>query len=56
MFDKKFKCNDPAIDLTLSQIVEKYCERNYVFVDYKANGDVNVMIGASKKTEVKVDG
>ena len=40
--DKKIK--PEKVDLTLSELIEKYVNKNYVNVDYKANGSVSVWI------------
>lgn len=47
--DKKIK--PEKVDLTLSELIEKYVDRNYVNVDYKANGTVSVWITPVNKEE-----
>lgn len=43
MFGEK-KVKLEKVDLTLSELLEKYVDRNYVNVDYKVNGTVSVWI------------
>ena len=45
--DKKIK--PEKVDLTLSELIEKYVNKNYVNVDYKANGSVSVWITPEDK-------
>ena len=47
--DKKIK--PEKVDLTLSELIEKYVDRNYVNVDYKANGTVSIWITPVNKEE-----
>ena len=43
---RKGKINDERvrIDLTLSELIDKYAGRNYMNIEYKANGAVSVWI------------
>ena len=43
MFGKK-KEKQEKVDLTLSELLEKYVDRNYVNIDYKPNGTVSIWI------------
>jgi len=49
--DKKIK--PEKVDLTLSELIEKYVDRNYVNVDYKANGTVSIWITPITSEEKK---
>ena len=49
--DKKIK--PEKVDLTLSELIEKYVNKNYVNVDYKANGTVSVWITPITSAEKK---
>ena len=40
--DKKIK--PEKVDLTLSELLEKYVDINYVSIDYKPNGTVSIWI------------
>ena len=50
--DKKIK--PEKVDLTLSELIEKYVNKNYVNVDYKANGAVSVWITPVNKEERRI--
>lgn len=43
---RKGKINDERvrIDLTLSELIDKYAGKNYINVEYKANGAVSVWV------------
>jgi len=38
------KVKSEKVDLTLSELIEKYVNKNYINVDYKANGTVSIWI------------
>ena len=48
MFGKE-KVKPEKIDLTLSELIEKYVDRNYVSIDYKSNGSVGIWISPKDK-------
>ena len=50
--DKKIK--PEKVDLTLSELIEKYVNKNYVNVDYKANGSVSIWITPVNKEERRI--
>ena len=50
--DKKIK--PEKVDLTLSELIEKYVDRNYVNVDYKANGTVSIWITPVNEGERRI--
>ena len=50
---RKGKIDDErvSIDLTLSELINKYVGKNYINVEYKHNGSVSVWISSSVITE-----
>jgi len=48
MFGEK-KVKPKNVDLTLSELLEKYVDRNYVSIDYKSNGTVSIWIAPINK-------
>ena len=50
MFGNK-KVKRDAVDMTLSELLDKYVNTNYVSVDYRPNGTVNVWISPKENKE-----
>lgn len=44
------KVEKDKVDLTLSEVIDKYSSIYYMYVSYKKDGTVEVWLGTTKKT------
>jgi len=52
MLNKKYKNKKPKLDLTLSELIDKYSEKgHYIHVNYMEKGNVEVWIAPKDKRE-----
>ena len=52
MFNIK-KLKPEKVDITLSELIDKYVGKNLINIDYKENGTVSVWIPQDKKQEIQ---